>query len=339
MASFFNLKAEIEYEVIEITLNSIEEYIEPKFINDNGQVAGDAGDSAFLWSPEGDSFFISLHGAFRYEPSYSSELIIAGLNDSGSIVGTLHSYCDDEEEEEVFIWDQKEGLRYPILDDSTHLSKALGINNSGQVLCTLDERLFIWHDLEDIVEVDFPNSYFPVGIDENSHLLFAQQNSGPLLFPEGTFCFWDSHLRNFIFPKELWLFPQTFNPKGDVAGMMRVERIDGMKTYFWTWSQEKNSCEYFSPVETENEKWITINAMNDRNEIVGVFEQETDEDLDEENAFIWSEENGMRNLNDLINPTLGWELISANAINNRGEIVGIGFKNGFEKAFFARPLY
>ena len=38
-------------------------------------------------------------------------------------------------------------------------------------------------------------------------------------------------------------------------------------------------------------------------------------------AFIWNEEQGMRDLNELIDPALGIELVSAHAINNNGWIL------------------
>lgn len=49
-------------------------------------------------------------------------------------------------------------------------------------------------------------------------------------------------------------------------------------------------------------------------------------------AFLWS--NGvMSDLNNWIVPTLGWVLTKANAINNRGDIVGVGKLGGVDHAF------
>lgn len=49
-------------------------------------------------------------------------------------------------------------------------------------------------------------------------------------------------------------------------------------------------------------------------------------------AFLWS--NGvMTDLNNLIVPNLGWVLTKANAINNRGDIVGVGKLGGVDHAF------
>jgi hypothetical protein len=43
------------------------------------------------------------------------------------------------------------------------------------------------------------------------------------------------------------------------------------------------------------------------------------------------------NLNDLIDPSSGWILESANCINNNGWIVGYGTYNGLDQAFLLTP--
>jgi probable HAF family extracellular repeat protein len=60
-------------------------------------------------------------------------------------------------------------------------------------------------------------------------------------------------------------------------------------------------------------------------------------------AFLWVNNSlgdmggTMHDLNDLIPADSGWELLSAAAINNRGEIVGSGIHDGQRHAFLLRP--
>jgi probable HAF family extracellular repeat protein len=67
--------------------------------------------------------------------------------------------------------------------------------------------------------------------------------------------------------------------------------------------------------------------INDSSQVVG-----TSSNI----AFLW-EDGEMKNLNDLIDPSAGWNLLSAYDINNKGWIVGDGIINGQQRAFLLVP--
>lgn len=54
-------------------------------------------------------------------------------------------------------------------------------------------------------------------------------------------------------------------------------------------------------------------------------------------AFIWAG-GVLRDLNDLLPPESGWTLTAARAINDRGQIAGVGILQGQERAFLLNPL-
>jgi probable HAF family extracellular repeat protein len=54
--------------------------------------------------------------------------------------------------------------------------------------------------------------------------------------------------------------------------------------------------------------------------------------------FVYDPVHGMRDLNSLIPPSLGWNIENATGINNAGQIVGYGVHNGTEQAFILTPL-
>src|SRR5262249_11131677 len=54
-------------------------------------------------------------------------------------------------------------------------------------------------------------------------------------------------------------------------------------------------------------------------------------------AFVWDSVNLMRDLNTLIDPTLGWQLQVATAINDKGQIVGYGLLGGQQHSFLLTP--
>ena len=75
--------------------------------------------------------------------------------------------------------------------------------------------------------------------------------------------------------------------------------------------------------------------INDKGQVVG-WSYIADDNRHETRAFLW--QNGkMHDLNALVPPDSGWILQSAGAINNHGQIVGVGMVNGKTRAFLLTP--
>jgi probable HAF family extracellular repeat protein len=74
---------------------------------------------------------------------------------------------------------------------------------------------------------------------------------------------------------------------------------------------------------TSSKAW----AINDAGQVVGSSGSQSQ-------AFLWDSQNGMRNLNNLLDPTTGagWVITGARGINAAGQIVGTG-----TNAAFSRP--
>jgi probable HAF family extracellular repeat protein len=76
-------------------------------------------------------------------------------------------------------------------------------------------------------------------------------------------------------------------------------------------------------------------AINDFDQIVGEMTFNIPPNQSVTHAFLY--ENGtITDLNSLIDPSLGWELVEAFAINNRGSIVGVGYLDGHVRAYLIR---
>jgi probable HAF family extracellular repeat protein len=73
--------------------------------------------------------------------------------------------------------------------------------------------------------------------------------------------------------------------------------------------------------------------INNRGEIVGGSLTQGDEAF---HAFIFRG-NRLLDLNDLLDPNEGWEVLQAVGINNCGEIVGIGCQSGQDRIVLLRP--
>lgn len=78
---------------------------------------------------------------------------------------------------------------------------------------------------------------------------------------------------------------------------------------------------------------ITPTAINDVGQVVGIVTGQQDDST----AFVWH--NGvMRDLNSLVDPTLGYRIFSATDINNSGQIAATGIRNGRARALLLSPL-
>ena len=75
-------------------------------------------------------------------------------------------------------------------------------------------------------------------------------------------------------------------------------------------------------------------GMNDLGVVVG----QADSADGSSHAFMWTSKDGMRDLNALLDPSLGWTLTEARAINNDGWIIGSGRLNGRLHAFAMTPF-
>jgi probable HAF family extracellular repeat protein len=74
-------------------------------------------------------------------------------------------------------------------------------------------------------------------------------------------------------------------------------------------------------------------ALNNHGDVVGGSLTEGDEKF---HGFIY-QGHRLRDLNDLLNPEVEWEVLQALAINNYGEIVAIGCHDGEDRIVLLRP--
>ena len=74
-------------------------------------------------------------------------------------------------------------------------------------------------------------------------------------------------------------------------------------------------------------------SLNNRGEVVGGSLTEGDENF---HGFIYRN-NCLRDLNDCVDPEIEWELLQALGINNHGEIIAIGCREGEDRIVLLRP--
>jgi uncharacterized membrane protein len=114
------------------------------------------------------------------------------------------------------------------------------------------------------------------------------------------------------------------NNKGEVIGYsLKYDSYGNPIVHASLW---KNDI----PIDLEslNSNYSVSYGINDATIVVGM--RLVGEGV--ESAFIWDATNQMRDLNSLVPPKSGWILAAAYAINNKGQIVGYGYKDGSANA-------
>jgi probable HAF family extracellular repeat protein len=79
-----------------------------------------------------------------------------------------------------------------------------------------------------------------------------------------------------------------------------------------------------------NSSWVR--GINNRQQVVGFSDT-----VDSSHAFLYAD-GRMFDLNSLLPANSGWSLVSAQAINDIGQIVGYGNVNGKTRAFLMSPI-
>jgi probable HAF family extracellular repeat protein len=119
---------------------------------------------------------------------------------------------------------------------------------------------------------------------------------------------------------------QAINDGGQRAGVSlneRTGRIEGFR--------EEGGAR--TQLGTLGGSFSIARDINNSGEIVGGSLTEGDENF---HGFLYHN-NRLYDLNELLEPGGGWELIQAFGINNLGEIVGIGSQNGLDRIVLLRP--
>ncbi len=121
-------------------------------------------------------------------------------------------------------------------------------------------------------------------------------------------------------------YGQAINSAGSVAGGSTTTR-----GYLHAFLYSRGKLQDLGTLAGGNNS--SAYGVNDAGQVVG-YSQVSGGDS---SAFLF--ENGqMRDLNQLIAADLGWRLSEASAINNNGQIVGFGMKDGAQRAFRLDPI-
>lgn len=314
-------------------------------INDVGQVVGYStiggnGARAFLWSAntgmtdlgflpnipvnygDDDEYDISSVSFIYQSAAYD-------INNLGQVVGTSSVDFDydtccfnccffNRAAPRVFFWTNDTGVLPVEIENDYYGDWPKAINNLGQVVGAsgrLPTTSFLW-SLESLQIGLFS---YPNDINDAGQVVGIVETS-----PDGAFVWSSSDGRTLITPPldeddDYYDFPSeavAINNLSQVVGRLS-NSVDGNIGFLW--SKDTGIINIGSGVRPTD--------INDKTQVVGW------------GGYFWSEKTGRLDLNNLIDPNLGLSIERANAINNKGQIVGSGRnQNGELRAFLLTPI-
>ncbi len=288
-------------------------------INSSGQVIGNADGAvsgtgfAFLWTAPGP--MVSL-GALGSLPTQSNA---TGINDSSWVVGQSNS--------EGFVYTPQTGMQGLGFLPGGTLSQANCVNNAGVisgVSATVGSTYlhpFVWTASGGMTDLDTTITNMPSGWTPTSASLinnaglvagigYADLSTYPPSGAEHAFTLNGGSLQEIADPGTA-IYPEAINSNGEVVG-------------YYTGTNGQ-AFEYTPLGGTrglgglDGLQYSEAFDLNDFGTIVGGAEL-----LDGSSAaFIYTDSGGMVNLNMQVSIS-GWTLVSANAINDNGEIAATG---------------
>ncbi len=298
-------------------------------INSSGQVVGSfwssAGSRAFIWSQS--SGFTSVEVAGQ-SYSYGN-----GINDKGQIVGELGFRNSST----GFVWDAGQTTLIP------ESAWANGINNAGQVVVrsssTPTQQFARWDPVNGTI-APFPT---PAAYTYNTSG-WAIGNSGVVAGRQDSASFNNA---------TIWSAANTPTNLGTLGGPTAEARAindSGIVV------GESHTANWYQTQTTHAFIWDATNGMRDlgslgngssfakdvsnNGTVVGVSMSMTGNAfMPTPEAFLWTEQGGMQDLASLANlGGTGWQsLQTANGINESGQIVGMGIRDGQTHAFLLTP--
>lgn len=282
-------------------------------INDLGQVVGWSYNAnrqghAFLWQ---NSNNLTDLGTL---PNKESSVAYA-INDAGEVIGSSSS---PGESELAFSWKNGTIRQLSTLPGGQEGSAANDINNAGKIIgwayTASMAHAVSWNDnnITDLGGLD-NNASVGLGInDKGESVGYSNYVTNNSLTTHAIL--WDKNdTLTDLTPQAVFTSARRINKKGTVL-------INSFSDYLL----RKGKITELGDLDALD--------LNDKEKVVGYKFNSNGDSA----AVLW-EQGIVTDLNDLLPPNSGWQLNTATAINNNGQIAGYGYHNGQARAFLLTP--
>ncbi|MBX7072729.1 MAG: DUF3466 family protein [Pirellulales bacterium] len=288
--------------------------IEAAAINDMGAVVGRI-------SVSGNDGY---EHAFHYQHGARTSLVPPGaftssayaINQLGVTVG---SYSAIPGTSTVFLWDAITGFRDLPLDRPF---VPQSITNTGWIAGVGHRRAYLYSPESGLQEIgdDYDGFNAAYGINELEQVVGTVGSSSE---QSNAFFYQDGEL-TILDPSSTSGAAYKINEYGQVVG------VSGSHGFLWS------ENEGLLDLGTLGGDGSTALGINDAGTVVGVSQTIPGEF--EVRAFVYDSTRGMKQLDELLPSDSGWQLLYANDINSKGQIVGWGLRNGASRGFLLTPI-
>ena len=259
------------------------------------------------------------------EPPDSQSSEANAINNSGQVV--CNASLSPFPHNRAFLW--SEGLiqdlgelLFGTLETELErpINNAYAINSSGQVVGASGPHAFLWDastGAQDLGTLPDHQRSEAGAINNSGQVVGTSSTPGPehaFLWSEST------GMQDPGIPGS----PRAINDSGQVVGTS--PGLPNHTAFVWSEGTGMQDLGKLPGVPGEH----GASAINNSGQVVG-WTYSPHSGLTEEEgnrAFVWSESTGIEDLNDLIPPDSGWALLSANDINESGQILCNGFHRG-----------
>jgi probable HAF family extracellular repeat protein len=326
------------YNIVAIPLLADRPTMFPIEINKRGQVVGRVHQGPVWQGYDYRGFFWDIYNSYNVtiELSYLTEA--TGINDSGQVVGYL------DPPRQSYIYKELNDIilgNLPVLIPYATGNFALDINNHGWVVgaTTSSPSSYIWKEGSNPVDLGVLPGYsvgWATAVNDERYVVGACQiqNDSMAYICDGT-----ADGMRVLLPigSDPNSYAWDINNNGQVVGWSGINNGAQEACLWQTNGTNCVSKKYLALVPGYS--YSQAQGINDCGQVVGHGWNPGIGVSDETRyrAFLWDENNGLRDLNDLIPQGTGWYLAQARSINNSGQITGYGLLNGVERAFVMIP--
>jgi probable HAF family extracellular repeat protein len=232
------------------------------------------------------------------------------INDAGQVVGTLQ---DSNNTRYAFLWES--GRMRNLRTLSSTYSEARGINNKGQVVGYghITNRgyrhAFLWENgkMKDLDPL-FSDDSYAKAINKKGQVVGWLYTSGCYVFRNRAFLWENGKMRGLDFLNDNLGYASAINDKGQIVGSLKIDSVYSQAFLGTNGKMTK--------LGTLSDGYISAGSdINNKGQVVG-WSASWSNGRNYTRAFLW--ENGK--MTDL--GTFGGRDSYANAINNRGQVVG-----------------